>query len=105
MRSTPTARPPLPRLGIMRRHQRTQLAPRHHLLHLFQKYRSPRLPRVLLKAGHHRQSPLFHLSDTLTCQLWKAESLIRVSLVGGAIVLAPLVTILVAPATAPNCSR
>src|SRR5205814_3423844 len=75
-------RPPLPRLGIMRRHQRTQLAPRHHLLHLFQIYRSPRLPRVLLKAGHHRQSPLFHLSDTLTCQLWKAESLIRVSLDG-----------------------
>src|SRR5437899_7084966 len=25
--------PPLPRLGIMRRHQRAQLAPRHHLLH------------------------------------------------------------------------
>src|SRR5438445_9366603 len=33
--------PPLPRLGIMRRHQRAQLAPRHHLLHLLQKYGSP----------------------------------------------------------------
>src|SRR5207245_6218982 len=30
--------------GIMRFHQRAQLAPRHHLLHLLQKYRSPRLP-------------------------------------------------------------
>src|SRR5881628_3181124 len=56
---------PLPRLGIMRRHQRAQLAPRHHLLHLLQKYGSPRLPRVLLKAAHHRQGPLFHFSDTL----------------------------------------
>src|SRR5207253_5211329 len=34
--------PPVPRLGIMRRHQPAQLAPRHHLLHLLQKYRSPR---------------------------------------------------------------
>src|SRR5437870_10642939 len=59
-------RPPLPRLGIMRRHQRAQLAPRHHLLHLLQKYGSPRLPRVPLKASHHRQGPLFHFSDTLT---------------------------------------
>jgi hypothetical protein len=31
-----------------------QFAPWHHLLHLLQKYRSPRLPRVLLKASHHR---------------------------------------------------
>jgi hypothetical protein len=48
--------PPIPRLGIMRLHQRAQLAPRHHLLHLLQKYRSPRLPRVLLKASHHRST-------------------------------------------------
>src|SRR5712671_5108605 len=57
---------PQPGKGIMRRHQRAQLAPRHHLLHLLQKYGSPRLPRVLLKASHHRQGPLFHFSDTLT---------------------------------------
>src|SRR5207253_2537556 len=66
--------PPLPRLGIMRRHQRAQLAQRHHLLHLLQKYGSPRLPRVLLKASHHRQGPLFHFSDTLT---WAIMNLTR----------------------------
>src|SRR5207247_5616518 len=58
--------PPVPRLGIMRRHQRAQLAPRHHLLHLLQKYRSPPLPSVLLKAGHHPSRPLFPPSAPLT---------------------------------------
>src|SRR5947199_9632898 len=33
--------PTVPRLGIMWFHHTAQLAPRHHLLHLLQKYRSP----------------------------------------------------------------
>src|SRR5207247_4912513 len=40
-----------------------------------QKYGSPRLPRVLLKASHHRQGPLFHFSDTLTCPVVESGEL------------------------------
>ena len=54
------------RLRIMRLNQRTQLWPWHHQLHLFQKQRTPRLLRISLKAGHHRQCPLSHLLDPPT---------------------------------------
>ncbi len=37
--------------------QCAQLLPRHDLLHLFQKRRSPRLLGVALESGHHRQRP------------------------------------------------
>src|SRR5208283_4434796 len=58
--------PPVAGLGIVRLDQRTQLAPRHHLLHLFQKQRALGLLGVPLKASHHRQCPLFHAGANLT---------------------------------------
>ena len=57
----PHRRPPIAHLGIHRFDQRTQLRPRHYLLHLLQKQRPSRLLRVALKPVCHRQRLLFHL--------------------------------------------
>jgi hypothetical protein len=69
----------LPRLGIHRLDQRTQLRPRHYLLHLFQEHGSPRLLRVALKSdsdpgrppGRHR------ISHALLSSPWVAHHLYR----------------------------
>src|ERR1019366_2913508 len=81
----PHRRPPIPHLGIHRFDQRTQLRPRHHLLHLLQKQRPSRLLRVALKPVCHRQRLLFHLLLVLRHPLylqhqWISENLFRVSL-------------------------
>jgi len=52
------------RLGIVRFQQRTQLAPRNHLFHLFQKQRPLRLLRVPLESHLLRQTSLLHLAPT-----------------------------------------
>src|ERR1019366_7940266 len=74
------------RLGIVRLDQRTQLRPRHHLLHLFQEHCPPRLLRVPLESCHHRQCPLLaesvHAGTTLSILPVEREDLIRVSLEG-----------------------
>src|ERR1019366_5584784 len=63
----PHRRTPRPRLRIHRLDQRAQLRPRHHLLHLLQKLRPPRLLRVPFKPALRRQCPLFHSSPVLRC--------------------------------------
>src|SRR3974390_501248 len=74
----------IPRLGVVPLHQCAQLAPRHHLLHFFQKHRSPRLLRVPLESRHRRQCPLltlrFHAGSTLSVLAVEKEHLISVSL-------------------------
>ena len=76
--------PPVARLRIVRLDQRAQLRPWHHLLHLFQKHRPPRLLRVPLESRHHRQCPLLaqrvHAGTTLSILAVEREHLIRVSL-------------------------
>src|ERR1035438_4023311 len=62
----PHRRPSMAGFRIVRLDQRTQLAPRHHLLHLLQKQRTLRLLPVPLRARHHRRYPLFHAGVTLT---------------------------------------
>src|ERR1700674_1112893 len=54
-------RPPVPHFGIHRFDQLTQFRPWHHLFHLFQKQRPPRLLPVTLKSACHRQGLLLHL--------------------------------------------
>jgi hypothetical protein len=61
-------RSPVTRFPIMWLDQRTQLTPRHHLLHFFQKQSPSRLLRVPLETRHHRQRPLLHFLAS-TCWL------------------------------------
>src|SRR5579859_3395449 len=72
------------RLGIVRLDQRTQLRPRHYLLHLFQKGRPPRFLRIPFESRHHRQCPLLaesvHTGTTVSILAVEREDLIRVSL-------------------------
>jgi hypothetical protein len=58
------------RLRINGLNQRGELTPRHHLLHIFQKLRTPRLLGVPLESSRHRQCLLPHvLSESLESTL------------------------------------
>jgi hypothetical protein len=60
--------------GIVGLHQRTQLAPRNYLFHLFQKCRTPHLLALALKPSRHRQCPLSHCPQSPSTQCTQRHS-------------------------------